>query len=166
MEIKRVPISDVDPWDKNPRNITIKDFARLKRQIQELGIYKPLLCVQENGRYITLGGNMRLRAILEMGIKEVDISIVKPETEAEKIKYALSDNDRAGIYDEQALAELTYPYIEEIKVEDYKIDIGKPIRLKDVIENYGPNLDKKKDDISKIDAVNRLIKCPKCGFEF
>lgn len=105
---------------------------------------------------------MRLRAILEMGIKEVDISIVKPKSEAEKIKYALSDNDRAGIYDEQALAELTYPYIEEIKVEDYKIDVGKAISLKDVVEEYAPNSDKKKGDIPE----TALLKCPKCGFEF
>lgn len=53
MKLERVPISEIDIWDKNPRNIKTKDFERLKGQIQELGVYKPLVCVKENGRYIT-----------------------------------------------------------------------------------------------------------------
>lgn len=148
MEIKKVPISEVKVWEKNPRNIKIKDMERLKKQIQELGVYKPLICVQENGSYITLGGNMRLRALKNMGIQEVEISIVEAKSEAEKIKYALSDNDRTGEYMEQELAELVYPHIEKINLKDYKIDLGEPIEIKDIVEGYTPdflendNLDK------------------------
>ncbi len=142
MIIKKVPISEIDVWDKNPRNIKTEDFKRLKRQIEELGIYKPLLCFQEKGKYITLGGNMRLRALREMKFEEVDVSIVKPKSEAEKIKFALSDNDRAGQYDEDMLAELVFPHIEDIKLEDYKIDINEPwLDLKKIIERVGPDID-------------------------
>lgn len=52
MEIKRVPISSVVPWAKNPRGILEGDFARLKKQIQKLGIYKPLVTCKENGKYV------------------------------------------------------------------------------------------------------------------
>lgn len=145
MDIKQVPISDIDVWEKNPRNIKTKDFERLKRQIQELGIYKPLICVRENGRYVTLGGNMRLRALKDMGIKDIDVSIVKADTEAQRIKYALSDNDRAGEYDEQQLAELVYPHIEEINLEDFKVDLGEAVDMKSVIEDFGPDLDEEED---------------------
>jgi len=147
MDIKRVPISEVEVWEENPRNIKTEDFERLKKQIEELGVYKPLICYQENGRYITLGGNMRLRALKDLSMNEVDISIVKADTEAEKIKYALSDNDRVGQYDEQALAELVYPYLEEINLEDYRIDVGEPISLKDVIEDYAPDIDEAKKSL-------------------
>jgi len=140
MDIKRVPISDVEVWEKNPRNIKTEDFERLKKQIEELGVYKPLICYQENGRYVTLGGNMRLRALKELKHRDIDISIVKAKTEAMKIKYALSDNDRVGIYMEQELAELVYPYLEEINLEDFKIDIGEPIDLINIIESFGPDL--------------------------
>jgi len=157
MEIIKVPISEVEVWDKNPRNIKTKDFERLKRQIQELGVYKPLICFRENGKYTTLGGNMRLRALEALSINEVDISIVKPKTEAEKIKYALSDNDRVGQYDEQTLAELTYPHIEEINLEDYKLDIGEPVSLKDVIEDYAPGIDGE-DEIPEIDDSPAITK--------
>lgn len=157
MKIKRVPISEVEIWEKNPRNIKTKDFERLKRQIQELGVYKPLICYQENGKYVTLGGNMRLRALVALNIKEVDISLVEAPDEATKIKYALSDNDRVGGYDEQALAELAYPHIEEINLEDYRIDVGEPISLKDVIENYAPDIDGE-DEVPEIDDSPAITK--------
>jgi len=87
-----------------------------------------------------------------MGIKEVDISIVSADTEAKKIKYALSDNDRAGEYDEQQLAELVYPHIEEINLDEYKVDLGEAATLADVIEDFGPDLnDGTEDDVPEID---------------
>lgn len=158
MNIKRVPISKVDVWEKNPRNIKTKDFERLKKQIKELGVYKPLICVQENGKYTTLGGNMRLRALREMGIQEIDISIIKAETEAEKIKYALSDNDRAGEYMEDELAELVYPHKDEIGLEDFKIDLGEPVDLQNLIEDYAPNLDGSEDEVPEVDDSPAITK--------
>lgn len=164
MNIKKVPISDVNVWEKNPRNIKTKDFERLKRQIKELGIYKPLICVRENGRFVTLGGNMRLRALKDMGIEEIDISIVKAETEAQRIKYALSDNDRAGEYDEQQLAELVYPHIEEINLEDFKVDLGYSVSIKNVLEEFGPDfIPKEKEVDENLPTENE---CPKCGYKW
>jgi len=146
MEIKKVPISEVDVWEKNPRNIRTKDFERLKKQILELGVYKPLVCYEENGKYITLGGNMRLRALKELGLREVEISVVYPKTEAEKIKYSLSDNDLAGEIDKEKLAELVFPHIEEIEIEEFNISIGQE-DLKKVLEEYGPDFEEEKPEI-------------------
>jgi len=162
MEIKTVSIDQVSLWDKNPRNIKTKDFERLKKQITELGVYKPLIACKENGGYTILGGNMRLRALKELGIKEVGISIVKADTEAKKIKYALSDNDRAGETDEQQLAELVYPHIEEIDLGDYKVDLGAPIGLKDLIEGTAPNFNEKEIN----ENLDTEIECPKCGYKW
>jgi len=153
MNIVKVPISDVKVWDKNPRNIKTKDMERLKKQIQELGVYKPLICVKENGGYVTLGGNMRLRALKDLKIPKVDISVVKAESEAKRIKYALSDNDRAGEYVEDELAELVYPYIDDINLDDYKLDIGEPISLKDVVDAIAPELpDPSKQEEPELDS--------------
>jgi len=139
VNIQKVPISKLQLWNKNPRNIKTKDFERLKRQILELGVYKPMIAYAENGGYTVIGGNMRLRALKDLGIQEVEISVVTPKTEAEKIKIALSDNDRAGEYEEDKLAELVYPFIEEINLEDYKVDLGKGYDLSEVIEFFGPD---------------------------
>jgi len=139
LEIRRVPISQVEPWEKNPRNIRTADMERLKKQILRLGVYKPLVCYPEDGRFVVLGGNMRIRALKTLGLKDVDISIVHPKTEAEKIEYALSDNDRAGFYEEDKLAELVFPHVKEIELGEFHVDLGTTVDLGKFVERYTPN---------------------------
>jgi DNA modification methylase len=121
-----VPLARVREWDKNPRTVQPKDFERLKKQIQKFGVYKPLICCRENGHYIVLGGNMRLRALQELGHREVWISEVMPKSEAEKIEISLSDNDRIGAYDEKGLADLLRPLQEQLDLDAFKVDLKFP----------------------------------------
>ena len=151
MNIIKAPIESVIPWDKNPRGIKTKDYDRLKKQITKLGVYKPLIAFKEDGKYIVLGGNMRIRALKEMGLKEVDISVVDPKTEAQKIEFALSDNDRVGFYEEDKLAELVYPHIKDIELGDFKVDLGEALDLKQVVERYGPDIDDGADNVPEVD---------------
>jgi len=151
-------IETLKNWDKNPRSIDKKDYARLKRQIKKLGMYKPLL-VTEDGT--VLGGNMRLRAYKELGITDVWVSVVEADTEAKKAEYALSDNDRAGYYNEQDLAELVTGI--EIDLEDYRVDLGKMTDLSDIISKYGPEPEEDEFDeglpenpVSKLGEVYKL----------
>ena len=54
------PLSQIRPWDKNPRTIDARELERVKAQLQELGQYKPLVCFQdEDGTLVVLGGNQR-----------------------------------------------------------------------------------------------------------
>lgn len=161
MEIRTIPISAVEPWDKNPRAILKKDFERLKKQILKLGVYKPLVCYEDSGKFVALGGNMRLRALQELGMAEVDISIVHPKTEAAKIEYNLSDNDRVGFYQEQELAELVFPFADDIGLEDYKIDLGESSTLKEILKDHGPGEENEAQEESE-----PMIICPNCGFSW
>ena len=136
--------SELRLWKDNPRGIKTKDFERLKKQIKELGLYKPFL-ITEDGE--VLGGNMRLRACKELGIEEVPVSIVKPKNEAQKLAYALSDNDRAGYYEEDRLAELIDKYKNDIDLGDYKVDLGKPIDLQELLDRYSPV---EEDEVPKV----------------
>src|SRR3990167_5267941 len=103
-------IDKLKEWEKNPRSIQSKDFDRLKKQIFSLGQYKPLIITKDG---TVLGGNMRLKAYRELGMKDIWVSIVDVSptegmtTEDRMLQYALSDNDRAGFYDEDLLAKLT-----------------------------------------------------------
>lgn len=81
---------------------------------------------------------MRLRAFKELGIAEAFISIITPENEAQKLKYALSDNDRAASYDEQALTELIHTYKDDIELGDYKVDLGEPMSIGDLLSTVSP----------------------------
>jgi DNA modification methylase len=70
----------------------------------------------------------------------------------------LSDNDRVGYYEEEALAELIYPHIKDIDLGEFKVDIGEPIDLKQVVERYGPDIDDGADEVPEIDDTPALTK--------
>lgn len=109
---------------------------------------------------------MRLRAFQELNIDAVEVSIVKPKNEATKVKYALSDNDRAGHYVEQELTELLHAHKDEITLSDYKIDLGKAISTEKflMIETEGlPAVDTTDESGS---ATEKEIECPECGHTF
>ena len=124
------PLSQIRPWDKNPRTIDARELERVKAQLQELGQYKPLVCFQdEDGSLVVLGGNQRLRAMGEMGWKEAWVEIREARTEEERLKLALSDNDNAGRTDPRRIQAL----IEEapgIRLEAYKIQVAAPEEIR------------------------------------
>jgi hypothetical protein len=129
-------VADLQPWDENPRNIDDVDFERLKDHIKRLGVYKPLLVNQSN---IVLGGNMRLRALRDLGIDEVMCSVVLTDNKQQMIEYALSDNESMGTTDEQKLAELIT--ITPIKQEIFTVQMAKPKPIKNVLNAVGPGPD-------------------------
>jgi len=95
-------IKDLKLWKENPRKVKRKDLKRLEEQIIRFGQYKPLI-VDENG--IVYGGNMRLKVMRKMGIKEVWVSVITGN-QKRKLEIALSDNDKVGFYDDERLFEL------------------------------------------------------------
>ena len=154
MEIKRIPIEKVENWDKNPKTGKTQNFERLKQQILILGIYKPLICFEEKGKFITLGGNSRLMALRELAHPEVDISIIHPKDEAEKLMYAMSDNDRVTDWDEQALAERLYETKDKFPFDIFRIDIGNTISVENLLTQYGPRIDMVgEDEVPKSEAT-------------
>jgi len=102
-------LSDLRLWPKNPRIADDKNFEKLKRQIIELGIYKPLL-ITEDGEI--LGGNQRFKIFKELveinkDYEWVWVSILHNcWTDEDRLKYAVSDNFSAGEYTREKLAEL------------------------------------------------------------
>jgi hypothetical protein len=117
-------IGDLKPWEKNPRSVTPGAIDRLKKQVTKLGQYKPVLITKDGS---VIGGNMRLKAYQELGIEDVWVHVVPATTEKEILEYLLSDNDRAGYYDEQALAELSMEL--DLRDMDYHVDLGEPATL-------------------------------------
>ncbi len=147
-------------WDRNPRAIKKEDFERLKKQISELGQYKPLIV--NSGKYWgregdIAGGNMRFRAYQDLGTKEAWVSIVDPKSEAEFFKYALSDNDRAGYYIEDQIAQLVSEFGVEISLDDYKLDLGESITLTDLLNKLGPESEEDEaPEVSEGEPISKL----------
>lgn len=165
LDIRRVPISKIDAWDKNPRLILPADFERLKAQITRLGIYKPLLCYREKTRYVVLGGNMRVKALKDLGFKEIEVSVVTPKTEAEKLEYSLSDNDRAGQYDEDKLGALVSSLSTEIDLSMFKADLGEAIDMKEMLERFEIEIEPPRH-VEFDESIETKTECPSCGYRW
>lgn len=137
-----IQIGELVNWDKNPRHIDEEDKERLKKQLLSLGQYKPLIATKEGGYTVVLGGNMRLQAMRELveegrdDFEQVWVSLVNAPDEKRKLEYALSDNDRAGHYNEDELVELAQGVGEGFNLEDYKIDTAYTVGLDVVAERY------------------------------
>ena len=167
-----IPLSQLVNQDKNPRILDDDDKARLKNQLKKLDQFKPLLVIEENGFYVALGGNMRLVAMRELvdeGHKrfaEAWVSIVEAKDDKTKLEYALSDNDRAGRYDETKLAELVVGAGGHEELEDYRIDAGYATSLDAIDQRYEINEQISNSTEKEIDEQTGLKECPKCGYEF
>ncbi len=149
------------PWDKNPKTLSKIEFIRLKKQIQRLGVYKPLI-ISEDG--IVLGGNSRLRAFQELGIRDVWVSVVDAPTDAKKLEYCLSDNDVVGEVNEEELVSLLTEEEGDIPLGDYKINLGS-ISLDKLITKFGPG-DEFEVEETKPEKNKNEIVCPECGAIF
>ncbi|HWY79516.1 MAG TPA: ParB N-terminal domain-containing protein [Candidatus Sulfotelmatobacter sp.] len=162
MEIKLVEINTLKEFDKNPRNITEEGMTRLKKQIQKLGQYKPLVITADG---IVLGGNMRFRALKEMGIEKVWVSVVKPKDNNEMLEYTFSDNDRAGFYDEDLLEKLLPEF--SLDWSEYAVDTLEPILINDLFSKTQENFDGKNKEVDSNNLDSDLnAQCPRCGFQF
>lgn len=95
-------LSELVPYGKNPRKISKEQLEKLKRSISEDGFHQRLLVTQD-GRVI--GGHQRIKALKELGYKEVECLVPSRElTDEEYDRLNIRDNLQAGECDFDALA--------------------------------------------------------------
>ena len=120
----------IEGLSKNPRWLHDDEGKKLKKSLidsPEFLEYKPLMVyAMDNGNYVTICGNMRLRIANELrldGHSEFDTLpcvILKADTPIEKIKeYAIKDNVQAGNWDWDELANGEWE-VEEL--QDWGVD--------------------------------------------
>lgn len=87
----------------NPRFIKNDKFAKLCKSIQEdpeMLKLREIVAYDNNGELVVIMGNMRFRAMKELGIKEASVKILPSDTPIEKLKaFTLKDNSNYGEYD-------------------------------------------------------------------
>jgi len=97
-------ISKVKPNPNNPRIIKDDKFEKLVRSIKEFPKMLEIRPIVVNDDMIVLGGNMRLKACKEAGLKEVPIIKASDLTEDEQKQFIIKDNVSGGEWDWEALA--------------------------------------------------------------
>jgi ParB-like chromosome segregation protein Spo0J len=100
-------LKDIKPNPNNPRVLRDEKFQKLKQSITEFPKMLSLrpMVIDENN--VVLGGNMRLRALQELGFNDIDEAWVKRSsdlTEDEKKRFIIADNVAFGEWDWDTLA--------------------------------------------------------------
>lgn len=145
---------------KNPRFIKDERFEALKKSIEddpEMLELREIIAYDNNGELVVVGGNMRYRALKELGFKEAPVKVLPKETAPGKIRaFIIKDNVAFGQNDWDILGN-------EWEVEE--------------LMDFGLECDFLKESEVDFDAVDEIseknfetpktemLVCPKCSHQ-
>jgi len=115
-------ISDLKPNKSNPRFIKENKFKKLVQSIKEFPQMLELRPIVVDEQMTILGGNMRYKACIQAGLKEVPVKIAKGLTDEQKKELIVKDNIGYGQREWDMLANEW----DNIKLGDWGMDIWKP----------------------------------------
>ena len=162
----KVKINKIFSNENNPRIIKDYKFKQLVKSIKEFPemLEKRPIVVDED--MIVLGGNMRLKACREAGLKEVHIEIAEGWSDVQKEQFIIKDNVGFGEWDWDILANDWQP--EELK--EWGLDVWQPeedVNFDDFFENTISDVKNEKnkilleysdDDFEKIKKIFNSLK--------
>jgi DNA modification methylase len=102
--MQKVKIKEVKSNTANPRIIKDAKFKQLVQSIKEFPEMLELRPIVVNADMVVLGGNMRLKACIDAGLKEVPIIIADSLDEAKQKEFIIKDNVGFGEWDWNVLA--------------------------------------------------------------
>lgn len=102
--IEKVKISVVKSNPNNPRIIKDNKFKKLVQSIEDFPEMLQLRPIVVNKDNVILGGNMRYKACIDAGLKEVYIIKADKLTEQQQEEFIIKDNSNFGEWDWDLLA--------------------------------------------------------------
>jgi DNA modification methylase len=124
MNIETVKISTVKSNPNNPRVIKDDKFDKLVQSIKDFPQMLEIRPIVVNDDMIVLGGNMRLKACKEAGLKEVPIIKASDLTEEQQREFIIKDNVGFGEWDWEQLKDWDGEELEAwgLDVPDFEAD--------------------------------------------
>jgi DNA modification methylase len=119
LKIISVKIAEVKPNPNNPRLIKDDKFVKLVNSIKEFPKMLEIRPIVVNDDMVVLGGNMRLKACKEAGLKEVPIIKATDLTDEQQKQFIIKDNVGFGEWDWDMIANEW----DVEKVEEWGLDI-------------------------------------------
>jgi hypothetical protein len=145
MQAKTVKISEIKTNPNNPRVIKDDKFAKLVKSIQEFPKMLEIRPIVVNADMIVLGGNMRLKACKEAGLKEIPVIFADDLTEDQQREFIIKDNVGFGEWDWEMIANEW----DSEQLEEWGLDIPN-FGIGDSISNT--------NDYSDLDVESKLDK--------
>lgn len=144
-----VPINSIRNNPINPRLVNKAKFEKLKKSIQDFPQMLELRPIVINEHGIILGGNMRYKALVELGYTEVPVIVANHITKEQENEFIIKDNLGFGDWDWDILANEW----DSVELEDWGLDVW---QNEDDILN---NLDEEEIE----EAPKDKIVCALCG---
>lgn len=138
--LTRIKLSKLKSNPNNPRIIKDDKFRKLVQSIQafpEMLEARPIVCDPDG---VVLGGNMRLKACLEAGLKEVPAYVVSWE-EAKQKEFIIKDNVGYGEWDWDILANEWEPEL----LTEWGLDVWTPNVTDDLNEFFEHDSSREED---------------------
>ena len=104
VDILEMDINDLTLTEKNPRTISKKDFATLKKSLKDFPSMLKVreVVIDENNR--VLGGHQRIKALQAQGKTKLLVKRVTGWTDEQKDEFLIKDNIANGDWDNDKLA--------------------------------------------------------------
>lgn len=151
MEIIKLNINDITPYENNAKIHTEVQIEQIKKSIQEFGMNDPIAVWGDKNTIVE--GHGRLEALKQLGYTEVDCIRLDHLTDEERKAYTLAHNKinmNTG-FDHMLLDE-ELDNIEDINMEDFGFESIDEINMDEYFEDTEPT---KKEP--------KKIQCPHCG---
>ena len=84
-QVLRVPVSELDPDPRQPRQVITEESAEMLAGALEGGQVQPILVYRSGKRFIIIDGHRRWRALLRAGAEFADVVVVEQPTSAEDV---------------------------------------------------------------------------------
>jgi len=97
--IQKIKITEVKQNPNNPRTIKDDKFQKLVQSIKDFPQMLELRPIVVNDEMVVLGGNMRLKACKEAGLKEVPVIKASQLTPEQQAEFIVKDNVGFGEWD-------------------------------------------------------------------
>ena len=134
---QKVKISKVKGNPSNPRIIKNDKFKKLVTSIKEFPEMLKLRPIVVDEDMIVLGGNMRLKASKDAGLKEVWIEVAEGLTEEQKKEFIVKDNVSFGEWEWDMLANEW----DSVEITDWGLDVWQnEDDIKEEENNYTRNI--------------------------
>lgn len=131
MEAKLTKLSEIKANPNNPRILKDDKFAKLVKSIKEFPQMLSIRPIVVNDDMVVLGGNMRLKACKEAGLKEIHVIKASKLTEQQQNEFIIKDNVGYGEWDWDDLANNW----DADEIQDWGLDIPHYTGMNDETKN-------------------------------
>ena len=149
MEVKKVSINSIKTNPDNPRIIKDYKFSKLVNSIREFPQMLSLRPIVVNDKNVILGGNMRHKASIEAGLKEVFIVQADDLTEEQQKEFIIKDNVGFGEWDWDLLGN---NWDNEL-LNDWGLDVWQPTEAKDLEDFFEETKEEEKNQDNEFKTI-------------